>query len=290
MVGGPWLYFKLYIGPKSGDELLEDEIYYFTNRLIEKEAILSFFFIRYADPDFHIRLRLQIKNGFVLSEILSDFYNIFNPLVENMHISNITVDTYNREIERYGANTIQTAEDIFFFDSECILKILRLLYETEEERREILRWQLSLLLIDDILNAFEFDNNSKLSFFTELSGNFKTEFGFNSNRYTRQLNEKYRESKVAINEIMSRASECTMPYINHLAIRESKISRCVSDILFFLEGNESHISLNQFLNSIIHMTMNRICKSKNRLHELIIYDFLQRYYASICAKIKYMNL
>ena len=40
------------------------------------------------------------------------------------------------------------------------------------------------------------------------------------------------------------------------------------------------------LTSMIHMTMNRWFRSKNRLHELVIYDFLSRYYISEIAKNK----
>lgn len=35
------------------------------------------------------------------------------------------------------------------------------------------------------------------------------------------------------------------------------------------------------------MTMNRLFKSKNRLHELVIYNFLFRYYKAEIGKNKY---
>ncbi len=38
------------------------------------------------------------------------------------------------------------------------------------------------------------------------------------------------------------------------------------------------------------MTMNRIFKSKQRVHEMVIYDFLYRYYSSNIAKMKYSKV
>ena len=38
------------------------------------------------------------------------------------------------------------------------------------------------------------------------------------------------------------------------------------------------------LSSLIHMTMNRFFKSKNRLHEMVIYFFLYKYYDSYLAR------
>lgn len=40
-------------------------------------------------------------------------------------------------------------------------------------------------------------------------------------------------------------------------------------------ANELQIPIRILLKSLIHMTMNRWFKSKNRLHEMAIYDLLQ---------------
>ena len=43
----------------------------------------------------------------------------------------------------------------------------------------------------------------------------------------------------------------------------------------------------KLMGSYIHMLINRLFKSKQRLHEMVIYDFLFRYYKSEIAKKKY---
>ncbi|MFK7749084.1 MAG: lantibiotic dehydratase C-terminal domain-containing protein, partial [Kordia sp.] len=47
--------------------------------------------------------------------------------------------------------------------------------------------------------------------------------------------------------------------------------------------------INDLMGSYMHMLMNRLFKSKNRIHEMVCYDFLYRYYKSMIARKKHMN-
>ena len=47
---------------------------------------------------------------------------------------------------------------------------------------------------------------------------------------------------------------------------------------------ELQAPLQALLISMIHMSMNRWFRTKNRLHELVLYEFLTRYYTSETAK------
>ena len=58
--GSQWLYFKIYTGVKTADEVLAHTIRPFLRELYAERWIDGSFFIRYNDPDFHIRLRLHI--------------------------------------------------------------------------------------------------------------------------------------------------------------------------------------------------------------------------------------
>ena len=49
-----------------------------------------------------------------------------NHLLEQDVIWKIQTETYQREIERYGENTIENSETLFWHDSELILKYLDL--------------------------------------------------------------------------------------------------------------------------------------------------------------------
>lgn len=45
--------------------------------------------------------------------------------------------------------------------------------------------------------------------------------------------------------------------------------------------------MESLLSSYTHMSLNRLFISKNRIYELVLYDFLRRYYTSEIAKRKY---
>src|SRR5262249_21929470 len=57
--GGEWFYAKLYGGTATADRLLRDEIAPFVGELLEEGVIDRWFFIRYTDPNPHLRLRMH---------------------------------------------------------------------------------------------------------------------------------------------------------------------------------------------------------------------------------------
>ena len=57
--GSEWTYLKLYTGSASADALLRDEIGPLAGELIGSGAADTWFFIRYADPQFHLRVRFH---------------------------------------------------------------------------------------------------------------------------------------------------------------------------------------------------------------------------------------
>src|SRR5207253_1369387 len=55
--GSDWLYAKLYTGSATADSLLLDVVAPLARELLAADAVDSWFFIRYADPDWHLRVR-----------------------------------------------------------------------------------------------------------------------------------------------------------------------------------------------------------------------------------------
>ncbi|MEF9476554.1 thiopeptide-type bacteriocin biosynthesis protein [Chryseobacterium sp. 1B4] len=64
--GGNWIYYKLYMGTKSADEILEDKIKPLADQLIEENVIDQWFFIRYNDPKYHLRIRFKCTDPTLL--------------------------------------------------------------------------------------------------------------------------------------------------------------------------------------------------------------------------------
>lgn len=79
--GSEWIYFKIYTGIKTADTILKNELYNFAREMKEKSLIDKWFFIRYTDPDFHIRLRLHLKETRNFTYIFNRFSDFFPRLL-----------------------------------------------------------------------------------------------------------------------------------------------------------------------------------------------------------------
>jgi thiopeptide-type bacteriocin biosynthesis protein len=281
--GSEWVYFKIYTGTKIADAFLKKELYGYVNELMKNDIIDKWFFIRYSDPDFHIRLRLHLKETRNFSTVFNRFYEFFFSIVNTRLVWSIRCETYQREIERYGYNSISIIEDLFFIDSEFII---RLFSQLNEENPEQHRWKLSLVLIDSFLSAFSFELLQRKELLNTMAENYKKEFGFIHHQDKKQLNNEYRNYRKEIEKIMLCENE-NAKIVDIIKRREQFITPIAEKLAKMRKSNDLHISLNTLLTSIIHMTMNRWFRSKNRLHELMIYDFLFRYYSSEIAKEKY---
>lgn len=118
-----WWYYKLYLKHIHVLDLIS-EINNFCNELIRKQVIDKYFFIRYSDPDFHIRLRMHVIDGLYYSIFIPEMVKWLQYLSNQQLINKSAIDTYVREIERYGGEyCIECAEHCFFYDSTVIVKV-----------------------------------------------------------------------------------------------------------------------------------------------------------------------
>jgi thiopeptide-type bacteriocin biosynthesis protein len=189
------------------------------------------------------------------------------------------LDTYSRERERYGNKLIEPAESIFYYDSECILSILKKI------RNENYRWMIALKMIDALLSDFSFDINAKKDIIDKISNSFKVEFGFNQYN-AKQFNSKYRDNKKNIENIIN--STIADVEFKTLYLPVQKKSKNLKLIIEKL-NNTKKVEKDNLISSYIHMMLNRLFQSKNRMHELVLYDFMKRYYTSSVARNKNIN-
>jgi len=101
------------------------------------------------------------------------------------------------------------------------------------------------------------------------------------------LNDRFREHKQAIEQIMNREYETKSELFPLIEILYRKNEQCLiaaAQIIQLNKTNELEMPLNEFINSLIHMMVNRIIKAQSRLHEMVIYNFASRYYQSAIAK------
>ena len=285
IIGDEWLYYKIYCGPKTADEILTNIINPLQKELKENQIIDKWFFIRYSDPKPHIRLRFHYNKPESVSVIINAINQQIEPLVKKDIINKVQIDTYNRELERYGTNTMELTESLFAFDSEMIVDFLDLI---EGDEGEVIRWLFGIRAVDSLLSCFSYNEEKKLKIMEGLKEGFGREFGMNK-MLKLQLDKKFRNERKLINDFFQNkyGDEDISELINLLKVKSRNIVPIVNNILELKKENKLKRPLNDFMGSYIHMLLNRLFKTQQRVHEMVIYDFLYRYYKSELAKKKY---
>ncbi len=283
IIGDKWLYYKIYTGNKTSDLILIEVIKPMIEKLLKKDIIKKWFFIRYSDPEHHLRIRFFYEGKDKIGEIINIFNKELNWFIENDLIWKVQIDTYQRELERYGVNSITYSEDYFFLDSTMIIELLNLI---EGDEGEEIRWLFGLKAIDSLLNAFNYDDESKLNLLEKLKISFGNEFNM-SRQLKKQLDIKFRKENNKIIDFLNPESQLKQLYspLYEIIRKKELLTKEIAEKIFFLKRkNKLELEVDYLMSSYIHMLMNRLFKSNNRLHEMVIYDFLFRIYKSKCAR------
>ncbi|MCJ8152512.1 lantibiotic dehydratase [Chryseobacterium sp. SSA4.19] len=261
--GSEWLYYKVHCSYQVSDQILKDTISKFASKLIKKGIIRKWFFIRYMDPDYHLRIRFLLNNND--NNIAHQLYQLLDKyLKDELIIHNISLDTYNREIERYGEATIDLMESIFYYDSECVCNLLKTAAITETSI-----WKFAVSGIDRILDDFGYNIYDKKNIMNRLSDGYSMRLDDHSKK---SLKERYREQR---NTILSLLIDLHNTYIFDKRTKMTKSA--ISDIKIIQSQNK----VDSLVISYIHMFINRMFAAKPNLYESILYFFLHKSYDSL---------
>ena len=277
-----WLYFKIYTGPKTIESILKSLILPFIETGLKNKYFEKFHFVRYRDEDSHLRIRFYNTNISKQVTLQSELISLLQPSLNNMLIDKIIIDTYNREIERYGGELIENSETIFHNDSLAVLRFIDLLEGSEGEKYRML---FSLRAINMFLDDFDLPLSEKISFSKYIQESFFIEFG-GSPQLQKLVNERYRKYQKDIFSHMDEKNDIVNEIyegINIFKIRgESNKSVSLAIREKFI-GDVNNDELFKLLSSYIHMFMNRLFIGNQRKYELLLYHFLNKYYNSIKA-------
>jgi lantibiotic biosynthesis protein len=155
--GSDWLYLKLY-GPRSGeDELLAGPVRNLSREIDEMGIADDWFFVRYADPDAHLRLRFRGAPERLTGTLLPRLCAWASGLVADGRCLKFAFDTYEREVERYGGpDATSAAEALFAADSRAAVELLACASRVD-------RTLLTVVTVDDLLGALGLDAAGRLS-------------------------------------------------------------------------------------------------------------------------------
>ena len=132
--------------------------------------------------------------------------------------------------------------------------------------------------IDSLFSLFQVSIEEKIIISKKNRDRFKKEFNADKN-LSKQLNKKYQGLRMKFEQFMlPNLNSVYKPLVDILNFKERKMKPTVKRIM-----NKENVD-DKLLSSYIHMMVNRFFRDKQRLHELVCYDFLYRYYNSVNAK------
>lgn len=270
--GDEWIYFKIYCATQYANQIIARKIYPLIRKYSSRPDFGIWFFIRYYDPEPHLRVRIQAKPA-LLAAMPGLVNQALKPFLKSGLIRRLQVDTYVREIERYGADAMEQAETVFMRSSELVAEYM------QEERNEDDMIQFSVYSVHEILAAYQLDQDDKIGILEQICKKLMSEWD-QAGELKSGLDKKYREYQHKISGFMSGESA-------FFTVSEKKLFEKLLRDIFLLNrhyNGTGKARVRRSVSDILHMHMNRIFSSGQRKRELLIYYFCLRFYRSCRAR------
>ncbi len=282
--GSEWLYAKIYTGAPTADRILCGVIAPLVRRARESGWIDQWFFIRYADPEPHVRVRFHGAPEAIELQLLPALNRALADALESGRSWRVQLDTYEREIERYaGPQGMLLSEQIFHVDSDAAVAIADLFVRGRLRAAD--RWRLALVATDRLLDDLRLDAAQRRDLMTTMRDRYATEHDAGP-LLKRQISERYRLERPQLAPMLDAARAATGdgPIVrgavgDALAIlhdRSSRLVPIVDELYSLADAGQLTMPVPQLASSLMHLSLTRHLRSAVRAQETVIYDFLYR--------------
>jgi thiopeptide-type bacteriocin biosynthesis protein len=283
--GSEWLYAKIYCGAVTADQVIREVLAPVAKEVMAEGAADQWFFLRYNDPGWHVRVRFHGQPDRLRKEVWPRLQMALQPMLEDGRVWRVQLDTYEREIERYGsAAGIELSEQISFADSVAAAELVSLLDQGDASADE--RWQLALCGMDRMLNDFGFNLVEKADILKTSRASFLAEFKADE-ALMDQLGERYRQERKTLEALLdpSKDGESQLaPGLEVFAHRSIRLRVIAEELRTTEREGRLTTTLVDIIASHLHMQANRLLRSSHRAQEMVIYDLLTRLYSSQLAR------
>ena len=278
--GSSWLYAKLYTGTATADQVLCEVVSPLLAELRAAGAIDGWFFLRYGDPDHHLRLRFRGDPARLAGEALPALHRAAAPLLDDARITRVALDTYEREVERYGGPAgVELAEALFAADSDAVLAIHELLGGDEGLDAA---WRLTLLGIELLFEDLGLDLEARHAVCAGAHDALAREHGAEGAMrtvLTRAIGDRYRRERAALEALLDPTRQPDSPLWPGVEILRHR-SAAIAPVAAALREAEAAGRLTRTVREmawdLAHMYANRMLRSAARAQEMVLYGLLAR--------------
>jgi thiopeptide-type bacteriocin biosynthesis protein len=274
--GSEWLYAKIYCGGTVADRLLVERLGPWLKEAEATGEIDRWFFLRYRDPEAHLRLRVHGTPERLLASVLPALLERLRGEVAERAAWRVQLDTYVREVERYGGpEGMLLSERLFHADSAAALELVG---RFQHEEGADARWRLALAGCHLLLEDLEVPLPERVAFLDLACEGLEREHG--AGAYTEAaLGKRYRVERPALEALLAG----TGPLVEALAplwARSARSRPVIAELRTLERDGKLGVGWGELAASYVHMHVNRLIRSAPRAHELVLYDFLRRLYRS----------
>lgn len=259
-----WIYFKVYCHPLSSDIILCDYLIPLVKKHIKSSTIREWFWIRYNDPQYHIRFRLQVSKN-MRSSIFEDFSTCITKLSFNKLINYFVTDIYKQEIDRYSLYLIKDVETVFTSSSNIVGRFLKIKGILNYNDNKVVIE--AVLSINEILVAFGLSYSERMQLCKSQFDQFYIEF------------DSPKSLKPEIEKLYKKLSDDIVSIFNCNKSRNSYnfLKRDIFNLIHeFKVKKVKDVTLTKLAVDIIHMHLNRLYFDNQRYLEMATYYILYR--------------
>jgi thiopeptide-type bacteriocin biosynthesis protein len=262
--GEDWAYLKLYAAPTQYEALISGPLREVVSTLQEQELIDRWFFLRYADPEPHLRLRFHAKAASKIAAIHAIVLPWSACLARLGQIQRSTLDTYEREVERYGGpRAIDLLEQVFTADSTIVSNIIAAHY-----RRQLTLTPMAVAIwtLDQLFAAWGWSTEQRLAWTQNAAEKYAWSAEFRKKRaFYCDLFAPRGPLEPDLAEQRTLLQQQVRPHHAHLASLGVQVRELA-------KADKLWVSEDSLMGSLAHMHLNRLL-GVDRTREMQIYAF-----------------
>jgi thiopeptide-type bacteriocin biosynthesis protein len=264
--GSEWLYARIYTGAATADRVLRTAIAPLVAKVVP-ELAARWFFVRYRDPDWHLRLRFEGEPARLQAEVMPALQAALAPLIARGAVHRLELGTYEREVERYGGpDGIILAERLFHADSDAALALVGALAGDAGAEA---RWRITLRGMHDLLDGLGLDLAARRALVGKAREWLAAGF---VGPAAKALGDRFRTLRPELELLLAGAPPGPLAALVEAA-------RAVGAAL-----RERDLPVAELAQSYLHMHVNRMLRASSLAQELVLHDYLGRLYESRLAR------